>query len=118
MPSIDCDDLTEFDLSAITPGIIRNVLKNRPSNSSSGDDEITYHHLKKLPSAQYFLATLFSKILLEDHAAPESWCQAKIKLIPKSQDLSNPENFHPIALTSAIGKLLKDLGSPIGTLPS
>ena len=105
-----------FDLSAITPGIIRNVLKNRPSNSSSGDDEITYHHLKKLPSAQYFLATLFSKILLEDHAAPESWCQAKIKLIPKSQDLSNPENFRPIALTSAIGKLLQDLGSLIGTL--
>ena len=55
------------------------------------------------------LATLFSKILLEDHAAPESWCQAKIKLIPKSQDLSNPENFRPIALTSTIGKLFNKI---------
>ena len=104
MPSTECDELVEFDLSAITPGTIRNILKRRPSNSSPGEDEITYHHLKKLPSAHYFLATLFSKILLEDHAAPESWCQAKIKLIPKSQDLSNPENFRPIALTSTIGK--------------
>ena len=79
MPSTECDELVDFDLSAITPGIIRNVLKSRPSNSSLGDD---YHHLKKLPSAHYFLATLFSKILLEDQVAPESWCQAKIRLIP------------------------------------
>ena len=40
---------------------------------------------------------------------PESWCQAKITLIPKNQDLSNPENFHPIALTSAIGKLFNKI---------
>jgi len=91
MPSTDCDEQIKFDLSAITPSTIRNVLKGRPSNSSPGEDGITYHHLKKsLPSAHYFLATLFSKILLEDHVAPESWCQAKIKLIPKS---SKPENF-------------------------
>ena len=64
-----CDELVEFDLSAITPSTIRNVLKGRPSNSSPGEDGITYHHLKKLPSAHYFLATLFSKFLLEDHVA-------------------------------------------------
>ena len=109
MPFTERDEPIEFDLSAITPGTIRKVLKSRPSNSSPGEDEITYHHLKKLPSAHHFLATLFSKILLQDHAAPESWCQAKIILIPKNQDLSNPENFRPIALTSAIGKLFNKI---------
>ena len=78
MPFTERDEPIEFDLSAITPGTIRKVLKSRPSNSSPGEDEITYHHLKKLPSAHHFLATLFSKVLLQDHAAPESWCQAKI----------------------------------------
>ena len=109
MPSTECDEPIEFDLSAITPGTIRNVLKSHPFNSSPGKDEITYHHLKKLPSAHHFLETLFSKILLEDHAAPESWCQAKTILISKNQDLSNPENFHPIALTSAIGKIFNKI---------
>ena len=84
-------------------------MKKRPSNSSPGEDGITYHHLKKLPSAHYFLVTLFSKILLDDHTSPDSWCQAKIKFIPKSQDLSNPENFRPIALTSVIGKLFNKI---------
>ena len=84
MPFTERDEPIEFDLSAITPGTIRKILKSRPSNSSPGEDEITYHHLKKLPSAHHFLATLFSKILLQDHAAPESWCQAKIILIPKN----------------------------------
>ena len=109
MPSTECYELFELDVSAITPGTIRNILKICPSNSSPGEDKIMEHHLKKLPSVYYFLATLFSKILLEDHAAPVSWCQAEIKLTPKSQDLSNLENFRPIALTSAIGKLFNKI---------
>ena len=46
---------------------------------------------------------------LTARSAPESWCQAKIILIPKNEDLSNPENFHPISLTSAIGKLFNKI---------
>ena len=73
MPPPDSEELIDFDLTAVTLGAIKSVLKKWPSNSSQGENGITYHHLKKLPSTHHFLATLFSKILLEDHSAPESW---------------------------------------------
>ena len=105
MPAPLAEDMTPFDMSAITPGSVKKLLKKRPSNSSPGNDCILYHHLKKKPSTHHFLATLFSKILLKDQKAPKEWCTAKITLIHKGGDKSAPENFRPIALTSAIGKL-------------
>ena len=68
-------------------------------------DGITYFHLKKLPSCHNFLATLYSKILLQSHSAPTSWCQGKTILLYKKGDASLPKNFRPIMLTSVIGKL-------------
>ena len=105
MPAPDPDEMTPFDLSAITPGSLKRILAKRSSNSSPGDDGITYHHLKKMPSTHHFLATLFSKILLEKQTAPDSWCEAGIKLVFKGGDKRSPANFRPIALTSAVGKL-------------
>ena len=102
LPTQNC---TSFDLSPITPGLVKNVLKKRSSNSSPGDDGITYHHLKKVPSCHHFLSTLFSKILLQSRSAPSVWCKAKIKLLFKGVDPKLPENVCPIALISTIGKL-------------
>lgn len=45
------------------------------------------------------------KILLEKHTVPDSWCEAKIKLVFKRGEDCSPANFHPIALTPAVGKL-------------
>ena len=109
MPAPLVEEVTPFDMSAITPGCIKRLLKKRPSNSSPGKDRISYHHLKKMPSTHHFLATLFSKILLKNPKAPKEWCSAKITLIQKGGDKSTPENFRPIALTSAIGKLFNKL---------
>ena len=83
-------------------------------------DGITYH--LKMTLTHHYLATLFSKILLEEHKAPKecilltshAWCQAKIKLIFKGGDTSNPEHFRLIALTSAVRKLFNKL---IATCP-
>ena len=99
------DDLQEFDLSPIKPSIIKKVLRKRPSNSSPGDDGITFHHLKMMPSTHPFLATLFSKVLLCSHVPPTLWTHAKIIMIHKKGDITDPVNLRPIALTSVIGKL-------------
>ena len=50
MPMPDVDSFVEFDMSPITPGLVKGILKSRSSGSSPGDDGISYHHLKKLPS--------------------------------------------------------------------
>lgn len=105
MPVPSDVEVIPFDLSPITPNQIKKVLKGRPSNSSPGVDGITYHHLKNLPSAQHFLATLFSKILLQSQDPPSSWRLAKFITIHKKGVTTDPGNFRPIALTSVIAKL-------------
>ena len=103
-PPMD-DSLVAFDLSAITPSCIKAALKKCSSSSAPGCDEITYHHLKKLPTPHHFLATLFSKILLLSHQPPPNWCMAKTILIHKKGNPRQPSNFCPIALSSGISKL-------------
>ena len=105
----DENSLSEFDLSPITPSLIKGILRSRSSGSSPGDDDISYHHLKKMPCTHHYLATLFSKILLESHPPPSARCCARIKLIHKGGDTSKPANFRPIALTSVVGKLLNKI---------
>jgi len=98
MPIPDDNSRSEFNLSPVTSGNIKSILKSRSSGSSPGDDTISYHHLKKMPSTHHFLATLFSKILLDSQLPLSSWCSARIKLIHKGGDTSDPANFRPIAL--------------------
>ena len=99
------DPNIDFDLSHITPGLVKSTLKKCSSKSSPGLDRITYHHLKKLPSTLLFLANLFSKILSSSNECPPFWCSAKSILIRKKGDPNLPSNFRPIALTSCVGKL-------------
>ena len=101
LPPPNPDEMTPFDLSAITPGSIKRVLAKRSSNSSPGEDGITYHHLKTMPSTHHFLATLFSKILLENTLMV--WGKNKVRSQGERRPL--PANFRPIALTSVVGKL-------------
>ena len=102
MPALLVEEVIPSDMSAITPGCIKGLLK-RPTNSSPGKDHISYHHLKKMSSTHHFLAMLFSKILLKNTKAPKEWCSAKVTLIHKRGDKLTPENFRPFVLTSAIG---------------
>ena len=92
-------------MSPIAPGIIKQALRKCSSKSAPGCNGISYYHLKHLPSCHHFLATLFSRILLEEHSCPSSWCVGKIILSYKSGTRSDPGSFQPIALTSTIGKL-------------
>ena len=94
-----------FDLSPITPGAIKNMLKRCRRNSAPRHDGIEYYHLKKLPSCHHFLATLYTKILLGSQKCPPAWVSGKITLLHKGGDTSSLSNYRPIMLSSVIGKL-------------
>ena len=94
-----------FDLTPITPGLVKKILKKCSSSSTPGPDKVPYSCLKKLPSTHKFLATLYSKILLRTQECPHTWCTANLSLIHKSGDPADPANFRPIALTSVLGKI-------------
>ena len=95
----------DFDMLPIVPNLVKMTLQKCSPSSSPGCDEITYLHLRKLPLSHHFLATLYSKILMESQEPPPSWCRGKMSLIHKSGSTNDPANFHPIALTSVVGKL-------------
>ena len=111
MPAPTEPALIPFDLSPITPSLVKRTLYSRSSNSSPGYEGISYHHLKKMSSTHHYLATLFSKMLLENQEAPHPWSGARIKLIHKGGDTNIPSNFWPIALSSVVGKLNYPLNS-------
>ena len=65
------DDIQHlFDMGPIRPKDIKQVLGSRSSNSAPGPDGISYGILKKLPSIHHFLATLYSKLLLNQNPTP------------------------------------------------
>ena len=73
MPQSNLD--VQFDMSPNTSGLIKKILSKLSNSSAPGPDKIRYSHLKRLPSCHHFLATLFSKIILEDYHAPLIWCK-------------------------------------------
>ena len=91
--------------------LVRVIKKARPSSSPSPLDRISYQIFKRCPSLQPALLDLFNRVIMEG-CVPSSWKRAVIKLIPKSSaqdDPSTPGSFRPIALTSAVSKLLSGI---------
>jgi len=93
---------TLLNVTPITPSLVKATLRKCSMGSAPGWDGITYYHLNHLPTAHHFMGTLFNK-LLEKGVSPACWGSARIKLIYKSGDPSDPSNFRPIALTSVVG---------------
>lgn len=57
----DGEDLYDYDLGPITPGIIRRrVLSKHSFRSAPGEDNITYHHLGKVTIHTSFFGNLYS----------------------------------------------------------
>jgi len=103
MPSPEISE--GFNLSPITPGAIKGMLRRCKRRSAPGQDGIEYFHLKNLPTCHHFLATLYTKILLGSHQCPPSWASGKITLLHKGGDACSPSNYQPITLSSVVGKL-------------
>ena len=104
----DNKEVPEFDTTPTSAEQIWHVLMSNKS-STPGDDNITNHHLWKLPSTHAFLAILFNKIIESGQPPPSSWSSACIRLTCKGSDTNSPSNFKPIALSSCTGKLLNKL---------
>ena len=67
-------------------------------------DGITYVPYKRCPAILPVLVKVFDKIW-HSKEIPASWAEASIQLLPKSQVLTEPSEFRPIALTNTVGKI-------------
>ena len=78
-------------------------------NSSSGIEGISTRICKYLllhVPAKFTL--LFANSMFTGYF-PFSWTLSRVKLIPKTGDLSNPNNWRPISMTNVFAKLLEKL---------
>lgn len=88
--------------SPISPDEIQGALLSW-NNSAPGPDGIPVSRVKKCPVP--LLEALFNLVLFRQ-SAPPSWHHNRTVLVPKDGDLSNPANWRPITIGSALMRLL------------
>ena len=85
------------------------VLHSLKTNKPSGPDGIPPRFLKEFADELVpVLCHLFCLILISC-TYPSSWKHALVQPVPKKGDRSNPSNYRPIALTSAVAKVFETL---------
>ena len=101
-----------MEMTPITEEQLAQVIKkSRPSSAPLPFDQISYTIFKKCPSLHPALIDLFNRVIMEG-SVPSSWKAAAVKLITKSSAKEDPSaagNFHLIALTPAVSKLLSGI---------
>ena len=85
------------------------MLRSLKTNKASGPDGIPPRFLKEFADElASVLCRLFCLILISC-TYPPSWKHALVQPVPKKSDGSNPSNYRPIALTSAVAKVFETL---------
>ena len=85
---------------------VRQVLHSLKTDKASGPDGIPPRFLKKFADELApVLCRLFRLILIS--CTYPSWKHALVQPVSKRGDLSNPSNYCPIALTSAVAKVFE-----------
>ncbi|MCG7879037.1 MAG: endonuclease/exonuclease/phosphatase family protein [Candidatus Thiodiazotropha taylori] len=93
----------------LTPSEIESCLKSLQTGKAAGPDTINNRLLKELSNPlSHPLCDLFN-YSLSTGQFPESWKQANVTPIHKKNDPSDPSNYRPISLLSALGKVLEKL---------
>ena len=88
---------------------VRRVLRSLKTDKASGSDGIPPRFLKEFADELApVLCHLFSLILIS-YTYPSSWKHALVQPVTKKGDHSNPSNYRPIALTSAVAKVFETL---------
>ena len=85
------------------------VLRSLKTDKASGPDDIPPRFLKEFAEELApVLCHLFHLILISC-TNPSSWKHALVQPVPKKGDRSNPSNYHPTALTSAVARVFETL---------
>ena len=103
-------DPPTVDLSTdpIRPVEVRKTVSRMSNLSAPGPDGIQPLIIKKLPSLQHVLATLFTR-LISSNVVPKSWQKGTMIFLHKKGDKNDISNYRPLTLTSVICKVFHSL---------
>ena len=88
---------------------VRRVLRSLKTDKASGPDGIPPRFLKEFADELAPVLCRLFRLILISCTYPFSWKHALIQPVPKKGDRSNPSNYRPIALTSAVAKVFETL---------
>ena len=93
-----------FDLKEPTLRDLEYVIRRKRNGATPGINGLPYLIYKKCPSTLRVLRHIFSRIW-KSGEVPSEWGIAFVILLPKSDNLSNLDEFRPIAITNTNGKI-------------
>ena len=88
---------------------VRRVLTSLKTGKASGPDQIPAWFLKEFAAEIAPVLCRLFRLILNTCIYPSAWKHALVQPVPKKGDHSNPSNYRPIALTSAIAKVFETL---------
>ena len=88
---------------------VRRVLRSLKTDKASGPDGIPPRFLKEFADELAPVLCCLFRLLLISCNYPSSWKHALVQPVPKKGDCSNPSNYCPIPLTSAVAKVFETL---------
>ena len=88
---------------------VRRVLRSLKTDKASGPDGVPPRFLKEFAEELAPVLCRLFRLILISCTYPSSWKHALVQPVPKKGDRSNPSNYRPIALTSAVAKVFETL---------
>ena len=85
------------------------MLCSLKTDKASGPDGIPPRFLKEFADELAPVLCRLFRLILIFCTSPSSWKHALVQPVPKKGDRSNPSNYRPIALTSAVAKVFETL---------
>ena len=99
---------TTFDLKPTNEKAVFSILTNMSASKATGLDNVSCRLIKEAaPIIAKSLNKLFNKSI-ETNIFPSEWKLAKVAPIHKNNERGDPNNYRPISVIGAIGKVLRE----------
>lgn len=106
LPGLRRPDLPQINFFQKPPTFkeLKRSVRTKRNGAAPGLNALSYVPYKQCGAILSVLHKIITKIY-KSQDIPEDWALAYVVLLQKSEDLSKPEEFRPIAITNTVGKI-------------